>query len=204
MPVGELQNLVVTLIGQALNADVKHEVAFEWLRNTHTVGDCGRHFATIDRIFSGLKGNPSAAATKRSGPILCDAYFAGDLNFILEFDEFQHFSSARLKTLDSYPRSVLIGFDIAYYQLLCKQHSAKADYYRRAKTTKDFNFIGGRTAQRAYFDTMKDLLPELHGKRPTVRVSEFELPSPIDGSQTCLAQLREIVNAKRKMGGHPL
>lgn len=64
-----------------------------------------------------------------------------------------------------------------YYKCLCFKHRKKADKYRKNKTTKDFPFATGRTAQRAYLDSFKDILPNLHGLKPTIRISEFEVQS---------------------------
>jgi hypothetical protein len=121
--------------------------------------------------FTDLIANQS----KRLTQLDCDAYFGGKLNFIFEFDEFQHFSTARLKTFEFYPSDLLLNFSISEWKAFCNANKIKADKYRHNKTTTDFNFRGGRTAQRAYLDCFRDLLPAMNGLNPTLRINDFEV-----------------------------
>ena len=126
----------------------------------------------------------------------CDAYFGGQLNFFFEFDEHQHFSSARLKTFEFYPTDLKINFSVDQWKQLCKSHKDKADKYRKAKTTTDFNFAGGRTAQRAYLDCFRDLLPLLHGLQPTVRINEFEVADIYANNKEARSKIEKLLKAK--------
>jgi hypothetical protein len=198
MPVGDLQQKVIRLISIVLKADAQATKSFPWLRNIHLSEDCGRHFPTIDRIFTELKGDHKNAQVKRNMPIPFDAYFGGDYNFIIEFDEIQHFSTPRMRTLELYPRNIGLGFNLNQYRRWCGTYRSEADQYRRTITPRDFNFDGGRTAQRAFFDAMKDLVPQMNGLRPTVRISSFELPSPLEDSGFCLEKLRALLDEKRR------
>ena len=115
---------------------------------------------------------------------------------MLEFDEFQHFSSARAKALDLLPDGLSLGFSLSDYKRLCHAYDQRADKYRRDKRTRDFRLIGGRTAQRAYFDASKDLLPVLHGLRPTIRISEFEVEHIWENDVEARSFLRALVERK--------
>ena len=87
----------------------------------------------------------------------CD-YFVADPPFIVEFDENQHFSRSRLVTLANYPANCAIGFSILRWQQLCGEINAVDD------TPID------RDERRAWYDTLRDLLPTTQGFKPTVRI----------------------------------
>jgi len=129
----------------------------------------------MDSIFSELKGDKATHEAKRLQLLKCDAYFGGGYQFIFEFDEYQHFTTRRLMTLERYPDNAPLNFLVSDWIEFCRTHRRKADAYRQHKTTPDFNFRGGRTAQRAYLDCFRDLLPPLNGLKPTVRICEFEV-----------------------------
>ncbi|MBI1923980.1 hypothetical protein HYR99_06995, partial [Candidatus Poribacteria bacterium] len=60
--------------------------------------------------------------------------------------------------------------------------------------TADFPFVNGRAAQRAFFDTFRDVLPPLHGLRPTLRLAEFEVAEILNGTLTGQAA-KELVSS---------
>jgi hypothetical protein len=64
--------------------------------------------------------------------------------------------------------------------------------YRRS--TQEFPFPGGRHAQRALFDITRDLLPVRHGLRPTIRTSEFDVPSQLRDEATARAEVRSVLD----------
>ncbi len=92
----------------------------------------------------------------------CDYYVPGQ-KFIVEFDESQHFSRARLVALGLYPRNLKFGFSLSRWQELCRQMDAKD------ATPVD------RDERRAWYDTLRDLVPTLHGFKPTVRLYAEEI-----------------------------
>jgi hypothetical protein len=175
MAVGDKQKLITEIVSKIINEQAQANKKFDWFINKHVKENFGKHFSTIDKIFKSLNGDINANQSKRSIALECDAYFGGQFNFIFEFDEFQHFSSARLKTIENYPNGLKVNFDLTNWKNLCQTHNSKADNYRKTKTTTDFNFVGGRTAQRAYLDCFRDLLPEVQGLNPTLRINEFEV-----------------------------
>jgi len=93
----------------------------------------------------------------------CDFYVSNP-PFILEFDESQHFSRPRLMTLSLYPLEVQLGFPLHRWQDLCREIDAKDDEPL------------DRDERRAWYDTLRDLVPPLHGFNSTVRLyaEEFE------------------------------
>jgi hypothetical protein len=172
---------------------------FPWLKNIHTQDDFGPYYNVIARIFQDLGGNEEFNHAKQSRPLMADAYFGGQWNFLFEFDEFQHFSTARRKTLEHYPSNLKLAFDVDSYKSLCRFHAPKADAYRTNIRPADFDFVGGRTSQRAYLDCFRDFLPLLHGLKPTLRVTEFEVSEVYANTERSRTILRDIIFRKLSM-----
>lgn len=194
MPVGVKQKLITQLVSQVLGEEFKIQ-KFSWFVNQHDKIQFQDSYPVIEKIFKSLGG---VACNKRSVTLQSDAYFGGKFNFLFEFDEFQHFSSARLKTFGFYPETLKLNYSVSDWRKWCLQYSAKADKYRYAKVTGDFNFEGGRTHQRAYLDCFRDLLPQHNGLNPTLRISEFEVIN-IDGvSTSSLKSIEKLLNKKLK------
>jgi len=93
----------------------------------------------------------------------CDFYVI-DPPFILEFDESQHFSRPRLVTLSFYSHDIRMGFSVTRWQELCREIAAEDDVPI------------DRDERRAWYDTLRDLVPNLHGFQPTVRLYAGEYP----------------------------
>ena len=93
----------------------------------------------------------------------CD-YYVPNPPFILEFDESQHFSHPRFTTLSLYPEYIQLGFPLHRWQDLCREIDAKDDE------------PVDRDERRAWYDTLRDLVPLLHGFKPTVRIYVGDYP----------------------------
>lgn len=115
----------------------------------------GKPLAQIRDALGDLRGHRDFIKSAQMPP--CD-YFIADPPFIVEFDENQHFSRPRLTTLANYPDKAAVGFSIARWRQLCGEIDAVDD------TPVD------RDERRAWYDTLRDLLPLVHGFRPTVRL----------------------------------
>jgi len=87
----------------------------------------------------------------------CD-YFVPDPDFVVEFDESQHFTSARKLALQHYPEKVKLGFD------------KKRWIERCVKLNRKDNDPPYRDEQRAWYDTLRDFLSEILNMHPTVRL----------------------------------
>jgi len=92
----------------------------------------------------------------------CD-YYVSNPPFILEFDESQHFTRPRLVSLSLYPDNLKPGFALPHWTELCRQIDARDD------TPID------RDERRAWYDTLRDLVPTVNGFNPTVRLYAEEL-----------------------------
>jgi hypothetical protein len=123
----------------------------------------------LAQIFLALGGDLSILATAQPRRLAGD-FLHQHSGTLVEVDESQHFTSARLKSLSLYPASVPFGFDLDEYRLLCDDLRSKSDGYFRAKAARGFG-VGGRQRQRAYYDSLRDLAAPAMGHPPLIRIA---------------------------------
>ena len=87
----------------------------------------------------------------------CD-YWVPDLGLIVEFDESQHFTRPRKLALSVYADTNPLGFAARRWLELCEHHDARD------------NAPPWRDEQRAWYDTLRDLVPSIMRLQPTVRL----------------------------------
>ena len=92
----------------------------------------------------------------------CD-FFVSDRGFIVEFDESQHFTKPRALALAAYADEYPLGFPARRWISLWAQYNRK-----------DSDPLY-RDEQRAWYDSLRDLVPQLEGMGPTVRLYASEL-----------------------------
>jgi hypothetical protein len=175
---------IIALVAEVLGVPAERQAQFDWLRNKPTPEHFGDCYPKILHLFEELGGDKDGLFAKADGYLTPDAYFPEPCHFIFEFDELQHFTAPRQKTLTLYPADVPLAFNRREYLRFCAQHHDSAlrkgtDRFRRK--TADFPFLNGRAAQRAFFDTFRDWLPPLYGFRPTLRIAEFEVADILRG-----------------------
>ena len=124
----------------------------------------------LSTVHEELGGDAGALAGKRSGSIQSDLVVVAT-GQLVEVDEVQHFTTARKATLDHYPEAVSLGFSLDEYRLLVARHQSEGDRAFAHKRAADFDFAGGRQAQRAYNDALRDLLAPTFTGLPVVRVA---------------------------------
>ena len=178
---------IIALVAEVLGVPAERSAQFDWLKNKPTAEHFGDYYRSILHVFEELGGDTDGLFGKADGYLTPDAYFPEPYHFIFEFDELQHFTAARRKTLALYPANAPLAFDRGQYLRFCEEHHEPAlrkgtDRFRRK--TADFPFVNGRAAQRAFFDTFRDWLPPLHGLRPTLRIAEFEVADILSGELT--------------------
>jgi hypothetical protein len=144
----------------------------------------GAQLEHIRTALGDLRGHRDFIKSAQVPP--CD-YFVADPPFIVEFDENQHFSRPRLVTLDNYRDEITVGFSISRWQELCRSIDAKDD--------QPFD----RDERRAWYDTLRDLVPIVHDFKPTVRLyaEEFEWCSLDAGSPAGLSSFRALLQIRR-------
>lgn len=142
----------------------------------------------LQRIFDLLGGVESAQSIKRTTALPGDFFHPASGVFV-EVDESQHFTSFRLASLDLYPAGAPLGFDLLEYRRLCEELSPRSDRYRRDKAATGFG-PGGRQRQRAYNDSLRDLVTPLMGHPPVVRVA-----APDRDGDAAYASIRDHLRA---------
>lgn len=113
--------------------------------------------AALNEIYSALQNHRGFDEFVKAGYVDVD-FFLPEQHRIVEFDESQHFTEARRLALSRYPSALALGFPRDTWMDHCDQIRARDN---------DPPF---RDEQRAWFDTLRDFLPELKGYRPTVRL----------------------------------
>ena len=139
-----------------------------------SLGTAGQHVAAdLGHIFQALGGDEGDLESGPHTSLQLD-WFHEASGTAIEIDELQHFTADRLIALALYPHDVALGFDIDEYRRLCEANRTAADRYRFAKEARGFRRTGGRRAQRAYFDSVRDLALPALGYAPVVRVPAID------------------------------
>lgn len=179
----------VAKLGIELQADVK----LPWLtRHGHLAPIVQERLpestlAALDRILGGLAGDAAALAAKIRGSMTADfLLLPGGAQ--VEYDEVQHFTSARALTLELYPSEAELAFDPAEYAATVARWRAKGDKGFAHKEAAEFPGRGGRQRQRAYFDAFRDLTAAHFGNGPVHRIA-----APADDYATAAQRLAQSI-----------
>lgn len=122
----------------------------------------------IDRlraIYRVLRGNEALLGAKTRGKDPSPDFILRERALIVEVDETQHFTSDRLTTFGRYLSDEDLAYDLEAYKRVLQRWKAKGDGYRAAKPAADFPWLGGRRAQRAYYDSLRDIAAPSFGWR---------------------------------------
>ena len=133
---------------------VQVEVAFPWL----TVPDLKNLPPAINRIRKALVRYRGHTDFDTPGfKLKCDFYLP-DRKLIIEIDERQHFTEARAVALQNYPARTRLGFSADEWIKNCHRIAA-------VDPTPPY-----RDEQRAYYDSLRDLLAAENDMAPVMRV----------------------------------
>ncbi|MDJ0768662.1 MAG: hypothetical protein QNJ12_07705 [Ilumatobacter sp.] len=124
----------------------------------------------LDELHADLGGNRRVLARNRAGT-LRPGLVVASTGQLVEIDGLEHFTSDRLATLSDYPHGVEFGFSIDDYRALIERWRTKANAVFTRRWSPDFDFVGGRRAQRAYFDALLDWLAPTFTGHPVLRVA---------------------------------
>lgn len=122
----------------------------------------------MENIYVALGGDLATLAIARTTTLRGD-FLHVDSGTLIEVDESQHFTSARLRSLQLYPPDPPLGFDHGRYTDLCETWRGRSDNFYRTKAARGFG-IGGRKRQRAYYDALRDLATPAAGHPPLIRI----------------------------------
>ena len=183
----DCKNVVERMLKE-IYEDVKPNYKFNIGTNPENFRDTP-HYEDLKRIFKNLqnyRGNKDFVYTDTLPN--CD-YFVPNPGFVVEFDESQHFTIPRKISLLSYPYKSESGFSLGRWAFTCdKTRATDNDPYYRDE-------------QRAWYDTLRDFLPELTGNlEPTVRLYSKEMQwcslDPNDPND--VAKFKNIIESRRK------
>jgi hypothetical protein len=118
---------------------------------------------TLGAVHEALQKHRGFDQFVRSKKLARVDYFVPEKNLIVEFDETQHFTKPRGIALGLYPHGLDYGFPIERWNALCQ------------KLDKRDNDPPYRDEQRAWYDTIRDFVPQLWGSGKTIRLYSREL-----------------------------
>jgi hypothetical protein len=143
---------------------------------------------TLAMVHQELGGDARILETKvRRNPPTPDLVHE-QFGCIIEVDEVQHFTTARARSFDFYSAQVVLGFNLDEYIELIRRWRSKGDRAFAHKKAADFPNVGGRQAQRAYNDTLRDLLAPYFTGHPIIRI-----PLPDRSMRGALDRLRQAL-----------
>lgn len=115
-------------------------------------------YPVLKEIYSSLqalRGNREFIRARSLPPV---DYYVPKPGFVVEFDESQHFTACRKLALSRYPDDLSVKFNVERWIRLCSEINAED----RSPIYRD--------EQRAWYDTLRDFAPIIHGLKPTVRL----------------------------------
>lgn len=180
-PVGNTARAFQALAAEQ-GIDLRAGHALPWLTNRGHTEPTLRQALTsgalrcLEEMFAALGGDEAALAGKAPRGLAPD-FLLAENEQLVELDESQHFTTARLTTLDHYggdPAYPVGGFDIEEYRELCAQLRATSDRDFAHRTAAEFPGRHGRQRQRAYFDAVRDFGAPAFGHGPVIRVAAPE------------------------------
>jgi len=114
-------------------------------------------YSVLNDIYSALQNHRGFPEFVRAAYVDVD-FFLPEQKMIVEFDESQHFTEPRKIALSHYPSDCNLVFSRDTWMKHCDDIQA----YDNDPPFRD--------EQRAWYDTMRDFIPEAKGFRPTVRL----------------------------------
>ena len=119
----------------------------------------------------------------------CD-YYLSEVNLVIEFDERQHFTLLRAASLQAYPSDIAIGFDKKRW----------IDLSEKIKAGDNSPIY--RDEQRAFYDSLRDIIAPQVGLKPVVRIFEEDVLWEKEGDSTVIAKeilenIQKVIDQKR-------
>lgn len=166
-----VREMLVALYGKCR---INHNFPWSAQPEDYAPAPVGDTLHRIRAALSDLRGHRDFIKSPLVPP--CD-YYMPEEKLIVEFDESQHFTRARLISLSLYSADWKYGFSPERWKDLCRRIDAVDD------TPID------RDERRAWYDVLRDLVPAVHGFKPTVRLyasdhqwCSFDAANPKDRS----------------------
>jgi len=186
----ECKNTVETMLKKIYGDKyVKPNYKFSIGTNPEKFRDAPYYKEDLKRIFENLQNYRENKNFVYADTLPNCDYYIQNQGFVLEFDESQHFTIPRKIALLSYPYKSKSGFSLGRWAFTCDETRATDNdpYYR--------------DEQRAWYDTLRDFLPELTGNlKPTVRLylEEMQWCSLDPNNQDDVEKFKNIIEGRRK------
>ena len=146
--------------------------------------------AAMDEILDALNGDPVLLGAKTRGAMTADFVLLPGGVQVVEYDEVQHFTTARLATLRRYPVEAPLAFRPDEYATIVDRWKAQGDKGFAHREAAEFPGRGGRQRQRAYFDALRDLIAPHFGNGAVLRVA-----APADDYDAVARRLADMVDS---------
>jgi hypothetical protein len=157
--------------------------------------ECGSLWSLVKKIYAALTELelPREMPPRERRTVDLVLKRRGERPRIVEIDEMQHFNHYRAQTLQLYPASIQTAFNrnVWIESSMAKKRLEGGGFGR--PRPPPFPHPDGRHRQRAFRDSLADLLPPEHGFLPTLRVAYFELASP---QQLDASRMRSILTER--------
>ncbi len=139
--------------------------------------ECKERWDALEEIYRSLTDQtlPEVMSPKERRRIDVIIKFPDGTQQFVEVDERQHFNPWRAITLDHYPTNAKLGFPKDLWQPRALTTPAIFGGKWARPRPPLFPKHGGRHQQRAFRDSIADLLSPLYGLRPTIRISDLEV-----------------------------
>jgi hypothetical protein len=173
----QVQNRVLELVETALGTTLARESCPPWLRRPGRQ-ECRDLWPTVQAIYGDLTDGqvlPDEMPARERRSI--DAIYTdpSGLTRLVEVDESQHFGPARARTLTLYPPDTETAYDRDAWAARSTATTRLPGGGFARPCSPLFPDAGGRHLQRAFRDTLSDLLPPLYGYTPTLRIGDHEV-----------------------------
>lgn len=145
----------------------------------------------LDTVLAALSGDPERLQAKTRGRTAADFVLDPD-GFHVEYDEVQHFTTARSKSLAEYPDSSDVVFSPDDYASVVRRWAANGDKAFAHKEAAEFPGRYGRQRQRAYLDAFRDLVSPYFEGGPLLRIA-----APDDNHRDAAVRFAALVGQRR-------
>ena len=156
----ECKNTIQKML-EKIYGDVRREYKFKLNTKIENFKNF-KFYQNLKEIFIKLQKHRGYEDFIKRATLSTSDYFIPNPGFIVEYDESQHFTTPRKISLQNYPRDLKIGFSLEKWIDLCD------------KLNRTDNDPPSRDEQRAWYDTLRDFLPEFKRINPTVRLYSKE------------------------------
>jgi hypothetical protein len=136
---------------------------------------------SIRKLYESLQNYRGFKDFVRARGFPSSDYYVKKLNCLVEIDESQHFTAPRALSLRLYPGTIQLGFD-------------KNEWLSRCiALDRHDNHPPDRDEKRAWYDTLRDLLPAYFGMNPTIRILAKEMVWCEENSKKIMPNLKKVL-----------